>query len=746
MLEDYSLNYYRELNSKLPIQLQNYEYYLLPINVEAVFNKELQKFKPEKKPLLYSSKEIPKKNFTRHYIENLYKQLRKTHFREELKAFNSYKLNIAVNLEVSNLLIVDIDNSDVTLVQLNAIYEYLTDERKEFVRSLLDSLKNTFTVKSGNNGFHHYFKFEQLDSRIKKAIKSFSINRLLTPEDLVKINATLPKQFHIQNKITIDILTKTGYCICPPSSFIYTDPKSKSKIQNHYSVYKDIPIAQINENLILRLFDFPNEYEINADFKTIKITNIEPVFTSNYSQYLERYELQDIDTLLNERRLLEDREIRKIKAKYYQNKYSAKYTKKIVKDRIKYLIQKEYFDNNGYAFMLYNILNDYKGMNAYAESKKKDLSYRFLPNTFMSLLSKDYDKADRSGFEFAFIISQISMGLNPHILWEYIKKYFSENAKVKSKSFFFQAYNKAKRENASIKSDNPFIPIAQFLEKARKINYKFYFEKSSHSCASVFLALLIRKLKIANDPKQLWRITHESLNNIALMAKMDSNTVKASLDKLKLEGFITLLEFKTKTRNGKVKTKYFNIIINNEKIYKMQDTEYYLEDALPELVTINGIGRIGSQIYSRLLLEGGKTLKEIYQYFPGIENPYATVKTKVEKLQFLKLLEYYEEEKTYHPSITNLYSKIENARRHELSEKKRKYRIKKFINKSNKYAIQSLEKVPKSEKLQIESMTALKPRKKLFIKSINHNLSKAECLIEKRKWFRKNRLTLSPES
>ena len=736
MLTDFSKNYQSELNSRLPKQLQNFEYLLLPVNVKTTFNKELQRYKPEKKPLLFSYKEIPEENFTRIYVENLKKQLSKPWAKQELLAFNRHELNIAINLEFSNLLVIDIDNASITLKQLKTILEYSSGSKRELLEKFYSLITNTFTVKSGNNGFHHYFKFDpERTPTIKKSIKSFALNKLLTLEEKLLINASLDKQYWIENKMDIDILAKTGYCITPPSKFHFQDPQTKQEKQNQYSVYNDIQISELDTDIILNLFDFAENDEKEESKRYLNFNNQNTQFESKYNEYIRRFNETPIEYYLNDMILLEDRTIRRIRIKFNQNTLPKDFLKRLIKDRIKILIKREYFDQFGYFFMLDCILNDYKAMNNYARNKKNNISYHFLSNNFKPLIQKDYDKKDRSGFEFAFLVSQLSMGVNPHILWEFTKRYISDNAKIKSNKYFWQAVDKINSAKSEIDSDSLFIPIVKFLEKSRKINYKYYFGKSSHSCASVYTALIERKMKIANNPNTLWTITHESYSNISLMCRIDTKTVKNCLELLNEQGFITLKKHKLPKKNifiNQKKLEIFSITINSGKSFQMQEIEYYISDALPELINVNSIGRIGSQVYSRLLLDNGKTLKEIYNYFPDVKNPYGTIKPKIEKLLSLGFLEYFEEDKTYFSSVTKLYTKLERAKRIEYIERKKREKTKRRVDKANKNAIGELKMISKNQKDQIKSDIRLKTKKIWSPKPMNVNRSKAENLSSRR--------------
>ncbi|GBF44566.1 hypothetical protein LPTSP2_38690 [Leptospira ellinghausenii] len=707
--------YIEKLNDRLPKQLKGFEYLFLDVIVKGEYNKDLEKYKVKKAPLVYNWNNLPLENYTLNAIRSIAEKNIIFNNAKRLKNLSENKLNLALLIKSSPYCIIDIDSASINLKRIKLIQEYASPEVTDLLKKFLEALSDTFTVSSGNNGFHHYFYAPDLKSRINSSkTKCLKVNNLLTEEQLKEYNNNVDEKYKLtyNQSLDIDFLSDSSYIIIPPSSFRFYDMKKNKWIQNYYEVYKDNGVKNLDEDLIVKLLDLREEKEAkNKNSKFISsLVTINQLNSSSIFSKLRDINPTEISNELYIEVVAKDEELKAIvdwiKLRY-PNQDSI-YKKQVINyyHRLRYLIERDYFDQNGYAYLAYRMIDDYNAMNHYAQKKKGFYAYNYFSNVFKCLKSSQYDKADRSNFEYAFVLLELAKSTRPEILWEIIQRELSPKTKIYDRKYYLQLINKIENTEIKIDSRYPMADLFQFYLDAYKIDYRYYFERSANSSAFIFLALIDRAIKIGRIDSNFWEIKYESLTNIGLMAHVDAKTVKESLEKLASEGFIILNEnrnFKNRKNNKDLlESKIFSITINHQQKYKLKNINTITPHAFIELQHITGIGKTGSLIYSFLLDKKPRTLQEIYELFPTIKNPYNNIKPKVNFLYDIGLLEYFEEDKTYISSTSKLFSKLVYAKEIEFKNKIKRVQTINYRNVVNQGCVDSLIGIKKSRKSSLK--------------------------------------------
>ncbi|MCW7467795.1 bifunctional DNA primase/polymerase [Leptospira levettii] len=732
--------YIEKLNIRLPKQLQGYEYLFLnvDIDVEAEYHSSLEKYKVKKAPLVRNWNNLPLENYTLNALKGIEAQCIYFNNKRLLDYVYNNKLNLALLIKSSPYCIIDIDSASINLERLKLIREYASQHKVDLIDNFLKLLGETFTVSSGNNGYHHYFSapdFKQKYSSSKT--KCLNISNLLTDKELDKYNNEVEGKFRLlpNQNLDIDFLSDSSYIIIPPSSFNFTDKNTKEKQTNYYKVENDTKVKDFDEKLILEILNLTESQEKNQKVKKSKLIHSISQTTKMEQESpfakLKGIKLTEINENLYVNIISKDEQLKYL----YENwkdkaKIGIAYLKYYIKFqlRVNNLIKRDYHDQNGYRFLAYQILEDYNAMNHYANKKNRFYSYKYLSNVFDCLRSDKYEKTDRSSFEYAFVMLELAKLTRPEILWEIIQKEFSQTTKIYDRKYFFQLVDKIRNNEIIIDSNYKMSDIFQYYLDAYKIDYRHYFERSANSCSYIFLSLIDRAIKIGMNDSDYWTLTYESSTNISLMAHVDRKTAMETLMKLAEEEFIFLFENKNFSNDKMNKvildSKFYSIKINKKKIFKTRNEYTVIPHIFVELQHIAGINKTGSIIYTHLLNKEPKTLKEIYDFFPGLKNPYNNIKPRVDFLTKVGLLEYNPEEKTYISSTSKLYSKLLLAKELERKNKERKNEKTFAINSFNTKKLLELKKHPKTMKQELVYKLHIN-HKEAKEKPLNTNLDRA---------------------
>lgn len=744
--------YIEKLKKRLPNQLQGYEYLFLnvDIDVEAEYYSSLEKYKVKKAPLVRNWNSLPLEKYTLNALKGIEAQCIYFNNRRLLDHVYNNKLNPALLIKSSPYCIIDIDSASINLERLKLIKEYASKEKEEIIEKFLNFLDGTYTVSSGNNGFHHYFyapEFKQKYSTSKT--KCLNVSNLLTEKELKNYNNNVKAKFKLapNQNLDIDFLSNSSYIIIPPSSFNFKDKTTKANNSNYYKTHKDLKVNKIDEEIILSILDLNGSETKNKGEKKsrfmLSLNSLETIDKVSPFSKLIGLKLQEINENLYHTIVSQDEKLKSYFDKARETDvHFFNYRKFFIKYQIRLntLIQRDYHDQNGYRFLAHQILEDYNAMNYYAENKAYSFPYNYFSNVFECLKAENYSKADRSSFEYAFVMLELAKLTRPEILWEIIQKEFSPKTKVYDKRYFTQLLNKIKSDEIQIDSTYPMSDIFQFYLDSFKIDYRYYFDRSANSCASVFLALIDRAIKIGRNDKDYWTLTFESCTNIGLMAHVDRKTASEAIEKLSKSGFI-YIEYNRKFSDNKkneinLLSKFYSITINKHKKFKTAKTHTIIPHVFVELQHIVGIGKTGSMIYTLLLDKEPRTLTEIYKLFPGLGNPYNNIKPRINFLTNSGLLEYNPEDKTYISSTSKLYSKLLLAKEMEFKIKQEKVRKTEVINNQNSEKIFNLKSITKSRKQEVIYNLHIYKRD-VKLKPLDTNYHRAYEAKDKRNKFRR---------
>lgn len=669
----------------------------------------------KKAPLVRNWNSLPLDNYTLNVLKGIEAQCLYFDNRRLLDHVYNNKLNPALLIKSSPYCIIDIDSASINLERLKLIKDYASKEKEQIIAKFLNLLEGTYTVSSGNNGFHHYFFAQDFKQKYHSSkTKCLNVSNLLTEKELRDYNNNVKEKFKLapNQNLDIDFLSNSSYIIIPPSSFNFKDKTTKVNNSNYYKTHKDIEVNKIDEDIILSVLDLngsdaKNKGEKKSRFM-LSLNSIESIDKVSPFTKLIGLKLHEINENLYHTIVSQDEKLKSYFDKSIETDvHFFRYRKYFIKYQIRLntLIQRDYHDQNGYRFLAHQILEDYNAMNYYAENKAYSFPYNYFSNVFECLKAENYSKTDRSSFEYAFVMLELAKLTRPEILWEIIQKEFSPKTKVYDKRYFTQLVNKIKSNEIQIDSAYQMSDIFQFYLDAFKINYRHYFDRSANSCASVFLALIDRAIKIVRNDKDYWTLTYESCTNIGLMAHVDRKTASEALEKLSQAGFISLQHNRKFSDNKKneiiLESKFYSITINKNKNFKTEKKYTIIPHVFVELQHIVGIGKTGSMIYTLLLDKEPRTLTEIYKLFPGIRNPYNNIKPRINFLTNVGLLEYNPEDKTYISSTSKLYSKLLLAKDIEFKIKEEKVRKTKAINHHNSETITNLKSITKSRKQEV---------------------------------------------
>jgi len=704
-------NYYNLINERLPKQIQGLQYLLAAREVKT--NKA--KNKPVKDPLAVNFYDIKEDFFEKYHKRMIFTYSRKFDKESERikELYRSNELNIGLMLKFSDLVVIDVDNADYTLARLNKIISETSEENSIKLKEFLEVLKETFTVTSGNGGFHHYFRLKNKQSSKynTRKTKAFSVAKFL--------------QIKEPEKLDIDILG-TGYVMTPPDKFFFKN-NAGEYVNNEYFVSNDSEIQSIAEDILDFVFDVDH---LSKENKSEKHDNLQRKLNKEKEgekeKLLKRLLVADINSIYLQNDLMKiiserDWLFEKI-IKSYNISKDDRYIQPFLK-------RKEAFHQNltwdllPYVYFLDMQSKEYEACNSY-KILQKAYQYSDTSRVFSQLKEEKYALDDRSRLEFSYLIQQKKIGINDDLIKTRVEKTFSKNTKFKTDDGFLES--SLEKVNGLITSnelqenkEDIYHILTNFLVTAQKIDYPYYFKGSASSCSKLFIEIVNRIMKQASKNnkytkkiKNNYELTYENLTSVSHFCGLTKMTTSRILEKLIEKQFFTVEYFdpieveaeveaeenvtelseddllflekiepilaeernfeepKLEEKIKRRKRKYFKSILINPKMqFKMLenvddrlDVRYDFE-LLPEMGQLIGIKRIGSILFTKLCFYDSLSIKEIYKLFPQINNKYVTIKNKLNKHLELGFIVY--TNGRYKASTENLYTKMKFAKKKE---------------------------------------------------------------------------------
>ncbi|TGM95032.1 hypothetical protein EHR02_00065 [Leptospira levettii] len=385
------------------------------------------------------------------------------------------------------------------------------------------------------------------------------------------------------------------------------------------------------------------------------------------------------------------------------------YTSEIINQwnsRVELLELNETYNNNFQKFIDDHIEKTEKQIQKYDYRRK--VQYTLTPSRFDKLKNLSDEKFHE------WMQGYIIRGIRANLTFETLKSQLISKITLEKyeeiSSIFEETYLKKSNEIDDRKDSN-LSELSLNYKNSFHINFEKLFGRSSNSCRAIYQTLT----HIADmNGKSL--IQFESYKTLAIKSrtKIKHTTVKDNLIRLAEVGLIGL-KIKNKEENEALRVELANLVAKKKikideytKRLKEEIKPEFLEEIITydnssfvtlekkvetkffksELLNIKGLGKRGNEIFWIIYDNGRMTKKELYSYYPTLENKTDSIREKVNlliELEFVNLIKKeIKDPKTnrkktiteYEANTHDIILKIEKAK--ELDNLKAKNRTKNY--------------------------------------------------------------------